>query len=115
MENVDVYNYNVDKRVLTKRWQKPGDHTKFKSFAEECTLFFKNESNRERFVQDYNVLSLNSLTLGYDFKSEMVKKWGLGVLRFEVGANDLFRLSSVKAERGLSYPYARNINFSLEC
>lgn len=43
----------------------------------------------------------------------MVKKWGLGVLRFEVGANDLFRLSSVKAERGLSYPYARNINFSL--
>ena len=46
VENVDVYNYNVDKRVLTKRWQKPGDHTKFKSFAEECTLFFKNESNR---------------------------------------------------------------------
>ena len=38
---------------------------------------------------------------------------GLGVLRFEVGAHDLFRLSSVKAERGLSYPYARNINFSL--
>ena len=102
VENVDVYNYNVDKRVLTKRWQKPGDHTKFKALQKSA-----------RFVQDYNVLSLNSLTLGYDFKSEMVKKWGLGVLRFEVGANDLFRLSSVKAERGLSYPYARNINFSL--
>lgn len=22
VENVDVYNYNVDKRVLTKRWPK---------------------------------------------------------------------------------------------
>ena len=112
VENVDVYNYNVDKRVLTKRWQKPGDHTKFKAL-QKSALYSLKTNPTERFVQDYNVLSLNSLTLGYDFKSEMVKKWGLGVLRFEVGANDLFRLSSVKAERGLSYPYARNINFSL--
>lgn len=111
VENVDVYNYNVDKRVLTKRWQKPGDHTKFKAL-QKSALYSLKTNPTERFVQDYNVLSLNSLTLGYDFKSEMVKKWGLGVLRFEVGANDLFRLSSVKAERGLSYPYARNINFS---
>ena len=36
------------------------------------------------------------------------------MLRFEIGAEDLVRWSSVKEERGLSYPFARMINFSLK-
>ena len=68
----------------------------------------------ERFVQDYNVVTLNSITLGYDFDQELIKKAHLGMLRLEIGANDLLRISSVKAERGLSYPFARSVNFSIK-
>ena len=45
---------------------------------------------------------------------EMAKKIGLRVVRFEVGANDLWRVSTIKAERGIDYPYAHTVNFSLK-
>ena len=65
-------------------------------------------------MQDNNVLTLNSLTLGYDFGQKILKKIGFGVLRLELGANELFRVSSVKFERGIDYPYARKMNISLK-
>ena len=59
-------------------------------------------------------MTLNSLSLGYDFGDNFLKKMGFSMIRIEVGANDVFRCSSVKAERGLSYPYARTMNFFFE-
>ena len=38
---------------------------------------------------------------------------GLNVLRLEVSTNDLLRFSSIKQERGTSYPYAKTVNFTL--
>lgn len=67
-----------------------------------------------RFVENYNLLTLNSLTLGYDFPQRLLKKVGFGMLRFEVATNDLARFCTVKQERGLSYPYAQTVNFSLK-
>ena len=64
-------------------------------------------------MQDNNVLSLNALTLSYDFNSQLIKKIGLNVLRLEVSTNDLLRFSSIKQERGTSYPYAKTVNFTL--
>ena len=63
-----------------------------------------------------NVLTLNSISLGYDFDAgqKWMKTIGLSMLRFEIGANDVCRWSSVKVERGLNYPYARSFNFSLK-
>lgn len=34
VENVDIYNMNADKRVLTERWQKPGDVTRLKAIQD---------------------------------------------------------------------------------
>ena len=34
VENVDIKNSNVDRRVLTQRWQKPGDVTPLKNIAD---------------------------------------------------------------------------------
>lgn len=113
VEDADVYNRNVDKRVFTDRWKKAGDHAKYKAIQSGVGAIEKTYPSA-RFVQDYNVLSLNSLTLSYDFDTELIKKAGLGMLRLEVGANELLRFSSVKAERGMSYPYARNVNVSLK-
>ena len=69
-----------------------------------------------RFVEDNNVLTLNSISLGYDFDAgqKWMKTIGLSMLRFEIGANDVCRWSSVKVERALNYPYARSFNFSLK-
>ena len=112
VENADIYNENVDKRVLTGRWQKPGDRAKYKALQSGVDEI-KTTNPTERFVQDYNMLSLNSITLGYDFNQKLIKSWGLSMLRLELGANEIFRISSVKEERGLNYPYARTVNISL--
>lgn len=36
----------------------------------------------------------------------MVEKAHIGLLRVELSGNDLFRVSTVRAERGLDYPYS---------
>ena len=109
VENADIQYSNVDKRVLTDRWQKPGDVTPLKDIKDRSTT----TKPSSRFVQDNNVLSLNALTLSYDFDTQLIKKIGLNVLRLEVSTNDLLRFSSIKQERGTSYPYAKTVNFTL--
>ena len=109
VENADMYQ-NVDRRAVTMRWHKPGDMTVLKDIAD------RDETTRptSRFMQRKNVLTWNSLSVGYEFAPEKLKKIGLKLLRLEVGANDLWRLSTIKAERGLDYPFANTVNFSLK-
>lgn len=109
VENADIQNSNVDRRVLTDRWQKPGNIVPLKDIREQARTTLPTS----RFVQDENVLSLSSLTLSYDFNSNWLEKIYLKTLRFELSTNEIFRLSSVKLERGTSYPFARSVNFSL--
>lgn len=109
VENADIENSNVDRRVLTDRWQKPGDIAPLKDIREQARTTLPTS----RFVQDENVLSLSSLTLSYDFNTDWLKKIYLKTLRLELSTNEIFRVSSVKLERGTSYPFARSVNFSL--
>jgi len=113
VENVNIYSHNVDKRVLKDRWQKPGDKAKYKSIKidREMPSVTKPTS---RFVQDYNMLQLSSLELEYSLAREITHKLSLSTLRFSIGLNDIFHVSSMKMERGTSYPFARTINFSLK-
>lgn len=113
VEEADIYNYNVDRRVLTERWAKPGDVAKYKKLPGRGAII-ETTYPTSRFVQDYNWLTLNSLSLGYDFDQKLINRIGLSMLRFEIGSNDLGRWSTVKQERGLSYPFARSVNFSLK-
>lgn len=112
VEDADVYRYNADKRVLTDRWQKPGDKAKYRALSAGVHSITKTQPT-ERFVQNKNIISCNSLSLSYDFNSEILRKLHLGMLRLEIGANELFRLSTIKAERGLSYPFARTMDITL--
>ena len=108
VENVDIENSNADKRVLTDRWKKPGDISPLKDIADNSRT-----RSSSRFVQDYNLLSLNSVSIQYEFADRIAKSLHLERLRIEASASDIFRLCSVKQERGLSYPFARAFNFSL--
>ncbi|MCR9013368.1 SusC/RagA family TonB-linked outer membrane protein [Gabonibacter chumensis] len=109
VENVDFRN-NADKRVLTDRWKQPGDIAKFKTIKDADKKVTRPTS---RFCQDNNTLDFNSLTIGYDFNPELLKKIGFSMLRLQFNMKDIAHFSSIKRERGLSYPFARTFNFTL--
>ena len=113
VENVNVYTDNVDKRVLSSRWKKPGDVAKYKSLVTGRSPV-ESTKPTSRFVQDYNMLSWNSLELGYDLPSDITNKLRVSMVRFTCGMSDILHLSSVKQERGTSYPFARTVTFSLK-
>lgn len=108
IENVNIEG-NVDRRVFTDRWKKPGDVTLYKSLEDWRT----NTQTTSRFVQDDNTLTLQSINVGYDLPSELVKKWKLDRVRLTFNVNDVFRLSTIKQERGTSYPFSHEFNFSI--
>ena len=111
---------NVDKRVYDGRWRNPGDLKPYKTLgnqwvAEESEYKDEKTQATSRFVQDRNELSLSSLRLGYDFwKHNFIKKVAMERLRVEFYMNDVFMLSSIKTERGTSYPFARSFNFAIQ-
>ncbi len=101
-------NYNQDKRALYDRWQKPGDIAQFKNIADSQTTPMSS-----RFVQRENTLTLESLQVGYEFDPQIARYLGLSGLRINAYMNDIFRISSIKQERGTSYPFARSFSFAL--
>lgn len=106
IENVDIA-YNVDRRVLTDTWHQVGDQAAFKRItsAPKSTYF------TTRFVEKKNELQLASLNVSYDFKHVGLKH--IDRLKCSLYMNDVFTVSTVKAERGLSYPFSRSFSFSL--
>ncbi|KIO44684.1 hypothetical protein BA92_06500 [Sanguibacteroides justesenii] len=108
IENANIAN-NVDKRVFTDRWKEEGDIAGFKSLKD-----WNIPTNpTSRFVQDDNTLTLQSLSFGYELPDRITQKFRFTRVRFTFNMNDVFRVSSIKQERGLSYPFARNYSFSI--
>ena len=73
-----------------------------------------NTKPTSRFVQDYNMLQLTSISLSYDLPAELLEQVKLSMVRFEIGTDDLFHASTVEQERGTIYPFARSVNFSVK-
>ena len=108
VENVNVAN-NVDRRVLTDTWNNVGDRALYKHISYTPSTTYATS----RFVQRNNQLSLASVNLYYDFKyNEWLRKSRIERLRLAFYMNDVFHVSTVKAERAYSYPYARSFSFS---
>lgn len=122
VENADL-KLNVDKRVYDGRWRKPGDVKPFKTLGNKWVadagdygeyLDLKTQPT-SRFVQDRNELTLSSLTVGYDFwKHKFLKNMGMERLKVNFFMNDVFVWSTIKIERGTSYPFARAFNFAIQ-
>ncbi len=111
VEEANIQSSNVDKRVLTQRWKKPGDIAPFLDIKSSGVVARTRPSTR--FVQKENILELGGLTMGYNFNREVISKWGLRSLDISFNATSIFRLSTIKMERGTNYPYAHNYNFNL--
>lgn len=114
VENANPY-YNVDSRVLTDRWQKPGDIALYKGVA---TLDGQTRTDitraTSRFVQNNNTLYCDAITLGYLFSQRLTSRWKMSRLQCYVYINNPFVVSSIRQERGLDYPFARNYSFSMQ-
>ncbi|MFV0522545.1 MAG: SusC/RagA family TonB-linked outer membrane protein [Mangrovibacterium sp.] len=109
VENAD-YNYNVDSRVYDDRWQKPGDQAAFKGLLNTNTTY-----KSTRFVQTENTLTLQNINVKYDLKPILKCFKDSFFESFVVTANasNLFYISTVRQERGTSYPFARTFSFGL--
>ncbi len=100
--------YNADRRVLYDRWKEPGDHTMFRRIDDQSPVY-----QTSRFVQDNNSLVLSNLSLTYTVPKKFLGQFGIEYVKLIASSTDLFRISSIKQERGLSYPYARAFSFGL--
>ena len=111
VENANIKTGNVDLRVLTDRWKKPGDIAQFKDIKDSNLTTLPTS----RFVQDKALLHLNSLTISYDFDREWIKKHlRMNMLRLEANTSELINWNSIRQERGLSYPRSWKMSFSLK-
>ncbi len=108
VENADPA-YNVDSRAFVNRWKQPGDKVQFKDISE-----LGSTRTSSRFVQKNNMLSLQSLYLSYQAGKSLASRLGMSSLRFSATGNDIWYTSSVKQERGLDYPFARTVTFSVQ-
>lgn len=100
---------NQDKRALYDRWKKPGDKAKFKSISLTETTPMSS-----RFVMKENYLAIESVRVGYQFNSQWLKKnLKISSLNINMYMNSIARFSTLEDERGLYYPFARSISFSL--
>lgn len=107
VENIDP-TQNVDVRAFTERWVKPGD----------VVAYPKGDLNNQsvyssRFVEKRNEIYLSAVNLSYALPAKWVKKLGMKRLALGVGISDILRLSTVRYERGTSYPYMRGFNFMI--
>lgn len=107
IENNIAY-LNADRRVLEERWRQPGDETKYKAIGD-----LSQTQPSSRFVQTESYLRLSTININYSFNNAILKKYKLERLRLNFSMNDVFRWSTVRMERGIEYPYAREFNFGV--
>lgn len=104
-----ISSQNVDERVLSQRWFSPGDVTFFKGLSNDET------HATSRYVMKDNVLQLQSVGIQYRLDMPSLQHAiHCNALILAVNMNDLLYFSTIKRERGTSYPYARNIQASLK-
>ena len=111
VENANL-KYNADRRVTQLRWLRPGDRAMFR----EINPRGSETKATSRFVMDENVLQGSSLSLYYRMdrnNTPFIKRVGVNSARLAFNMEDFFYLSTVKRERGTSYPFSRQFIFSL--
>ena len=101
--------YNQDRRALHDRWQNPGDIAQFRGIS-----LTQATQMSSRFIQRNNQLRGESIRISWDFSTDnWINTLGLQDLRATVSMQDMFYLSTMRAERGIDFPFARGVNFNI--
>ncbi|UYQ91167.1 SusC/RagA family TonB-linked outer membrane protein [Chitinophaga horti] len=108
IENADKM-FNVDARVFYDRWKQPGDRTFFRGINE---VVYSYPSSR--FVQDERTLVCQNVNLSYDvYGRAWQDRIGMKSLTITVNTGELFYTSSVRQERGLDFPFTRQVSLNV--
>lgn len=111
IENQNVA-YNLDRRAGQGRWELPGDVTRYVKFSPTGA----NTPASTRFIMDDNEIRFATLNVGYRFTGEdfaFLRDSNVDVLMLNFTTNDIARISPIRMERGLDYPFARSYTLSL--
>ena len=111
IENISSENikYNQDRRALTDRWKQPGDIAKYKRIDDKTTT-----NNSSRFIATEHTLECSSINIGYRSTTwPFLRTIGASSIDLRAYMNDIFRISNIKEERGLDYPFQRSFSLSL--
>lgn len=111
IENQNVA-YNLDYRAGQGRWEKPGDVTSYVKFSPTGT----NTPASTRFIMDDDEIRFATINVGYRMRSDKFKflnRVAIDALALNFTTNDIARISRIKMERGLDYPFARSYTLSL--
>lgn len=110
VENIgtqEVYQ-NQDKRALYDRWSENNREAYFKGIS----LVQRTEKS-SRFVMDDNSFVGESFNIGYEFPDRIARRMRIGAMNLQLSMTDVFRVASVRVERGIDYPFARSVTMSL--
>ena len=111
IENQNVA-YNLDKRAGSNRWEKPGDVTPYTRFSATGA----NTPASTRFIMDDNEIRFATINVGYRLRSDkydFLRKMNVDVMALNFTTNDIARISPIRMERGLDYPFARSYTLSM--
>lgn len=104
---------NQDKRALYDRWKNPGDITQYRDIVQPIGSN-GNYPRTSRYLQKENFFTGESFNVKYDLREgKWLDKLYLRNLSLSATMNDIFRTSTVRAERGIYYPFKRTISFAL--
>ena len=118
VENADL-KQNVDKRLLYGRWSEKNKNAPFKTLqpyndANGNYISAPKTEPTSRFVQRKNEMTISSISAWYDWRDRVwLDKAGISRLKLAFNMNDVCTISTIKMERGTSYPFARTMSFSL--
>jgi TonB-linked SusC/RagA family outer membrane protein len=116
IENADI-TFNVDRRVSSDRWKKPGDQTFFKGIigSADGKAVVESTLATSRFVQKEYMLEASRVSFTYQFPESMkwLKQAHLSNTRLELYVANPFQISTIRRERGLDYPFAHSFTFNI--
>lgn len=113
VENANL-RMNVDRRALTDRWAEVGDRVYFKRLEGDSYRALTNASSR--FIMDENEFALTTINLSYRMDAQHqrgLQRVGISALTIGMYMEDILRISTVKMERGITYPFSRQVSMSL--
>lgn len=111
IENSNIAN-NLDRRAGLGRWEKPGDVVRYVRFSQ----YGANTPASTRFIMDDNELKFATINLGYRMRRDkytFLERMNVDALTLNFTTNDICRLSPIRMERGLDYPFARSYTLSM--
>lgn len=111
IENTPLHR-NVDRRALTDRWKRPGDVVPYKKLSIDA----HDTRANSRFVMKDNEFLLKAISLQYRMtpaKYNFLRGLNVSMVNASLYFEDILRLSTVKKERGIEYPFSRQVAFSL--